>query len=235
MAELDALLALQELDTAADQLRHRRAALPERLALTELDAAIDRLDAEAAAVHAERDPLAAEQARLDAQVADSETKQASITAALRRTSVPREAQAMSTELEALKARQRDLEDRELDLMEQLEPLDARLAELAAQRDDASTRRGVAVEALAEAEAEVDRELMALGERREAAVAAVLPALLTRYERLRAKLGGVAVARLQGNRCTGCNLTLPAMEIDRIRHLPPDELVECEQCGRLLVR
>jgi predicted nucleic acid-binding Zn-ribbon protein len=45
---------------------------------------------------------------------------------------------------------------------------------------------------------------------------------------------VAVARLVGNHCDGCHLTLPAMELDRIRHLPEDELVTCEQCGRILV-
>jgi predicted nucleic acid-binding Zn-ribbon protein len=26
-----------------------------------------------------------------------------------------------------------------------------------------------------------------------------------------------------------------MELDRIRHLPPEEVVTCEQCGRILVR
>ena len=63
-------------------------------------------------------------------------------------------------------------------------------------------------------------------------AARLPAdLLERYETLRARLGGVGAARLVGNRCDGCHLELPSAEVDRIRHLPPGEVVTCDQCGR----
>jgi hypothetical protein len=56
-----------------------------------------------------------------------------------------------------------------------------------------------------------------------------------YERLRQRLGGVAVALLVGSSCGGCHLTLAAGEIDAIRRLPPDALVTCAQCGRILVR
>jgi predicted nucleic acid-binding Zn-ribbon protein len=46
---------------------------------------------------------------------------------------------------------------------------------------------------------------------------------------------VAVARLVNGHCSGCNLALSSGELDRIRHEPPDETFECEQCGRILVR
>ena len=57
----------------------------------------------------------------------------------------------------------------------------------------------------------------------------------RIRLLRAKLGGVGAARLVNGRCTGCHLTLPATELDRIRREPPDALIRCDQCGRVLVR
>ena len=56
-----------------------------------------------------------------------------------------------------------------------------------------------------------------------------------YDALRSQLGGVAVARLAGATCQGCHLALSAVEVDRIRKLPVDEPVHCEECGRLLVR
>ena len=34
---------------------------------------------------------------------------------------------------------------------------------------------------------------------------------------------------------GCHLALSAMELDRIRHAPPDVVCHCEECGRILVR
>src|SRR5437879_13858498 len=49
---LQRLLQLQERDLVADQLRHRKATLPERAALTERKAAISALDAERADVAA---------------------------------------------------------------------------------------------------------------------------------------------------------------------------------------
>ena len=67
-----------------------------------------------------------------------------------------------------------------------------------------------------------------------AAAPIPPELLATYDRLRARLDGVAVARLVGNHCDGCHLTLPAMELDRIRHLARARWSTCEQCGRILV-
>ena len=53
-----------------------------------------------------------------------------------------------------------------------------------------------------------------------AAAATVPAdLLARYERLRTTLAGTGAARLVGGSCSGCHLTLPAMEVDRIRKAP----------------
>jgi predicted nucleic acid-binding Zn-ribbon protein len=59
--------------------------------------------------------------------------------------------------------------------------------------------------------------------------------MARYEQLRPKFGGVAIARLVGGRCDGCHLALAQAALERIRSAPPDALVECEECGRLLVR
>ena len=60
-------------------------------------------------------------------------------------------------------------------------------------------------------------------------------LLATYEGLRGELGGIAVARLVGSVCGGCHLGLSAVEVDRIKKQPPDALVRCDECGRLLVR
>jgi predicted nucleic acid-binding Zn-ribbon protein len=100
---------------------------------------------------------------------------------------------------------------------------------------AEERLAAAVDARQRAESVVDAEL---SQRRAArdAEAAPLPAdLLARYDRLRAHHDGVAVARLVGGRCDGCHLTLAQAALERIRNAPPDEVVECEECGRLLAR
>jgi predicted nucleic acid-binding Zn-ribbon protein len=234
MADLHALLVLQQQDTAADQLRHRRATLPERALLAGIDAELARLDADLAAAGADHDRLAADQERLEAEVAVTEEKRRTLERRLSATSVPREAQTMSVEIDGLKARQSGLEDELLELMEALEPIDGRLSTGTDERAHLAERRIVAAAALAEAEAGVAAELATVGAARAQAAAPIPPPLLERYERLRAKLGGVAVATLDGPRCTGCNLVLPTVELEQVRAAGSDVVVECEQCGRILV-
>jgi predicted nucleic acid-binding Zn-ribbon protein len=90
-------------------------------------------------------------------------------------------------------------------------------------------------AVAEAQAAIDAEL-AVEERQRTEAADDLPEdLVARYERLRARLDGIGAAPLVGGRCGGCHLSLPATEVDRIRREPPDALITCDQCGRILVR
>jgi predicted nucleic acid-binding Zn-ribbon protein len=45
---------------------------------------------------------------------------------------------------------------------------------------------------------------------------------------------VAVARLDGPRCTGCNLDLSTAEVDDVRSVGAGEFADCPNCGRLLV-
>jgi predicted nucleic acid-binding Zn-ribbon protein len=59
-------------------------------------------------------------------------------------------------------------------------------------------------------------------------------MLERYERLRTRLGGIAVARLEGTRCGGCHLDLSTAERDEVRTVPEGQFADCPQCGRLLV-
>jgi uncharacterized protein len=235
MTDLHDLLVLQRHDTAADQLRHRRASLPERTLVSGLQGELGRLGSELAAIGEEHDDLAARQAHLEADVAAGEAKRRVLETRLASTSVPREAQAMSAEIDGIKARQSVLEDELLEIMEALEPLEARLLSGADEQARLEERLTVARSSLAAEEARVDDELAGLLVARAGALNPIPNALVDRYERLRAKLDGVAVATLDAGRCTGCNLRLPTLELERVRSAAPDVVVECEQCGRILVR
>lgn len=234
--EVEALLDLQEVDTAIDQHVHRRATLPERAALHEIESRSAALRSTLREATAARDDVVRRQEELESELAATENRSAEVSRRLYsgEVSASRELQAMSEELDSLKARASGIEDRVLAVLEEREPLDGQVlrdeSDLA--RLDAESAAGA--EALAAAEGAVDSEIEELARRREGAAGRVPESLLRQYERLRSKLGGVAVARLVGNHCDGCHLTLPATELDRIRHLPPGELVSCDQCGRILV-
>ena len=149
-------------------------------------------------------------------------------------SAARDLQAMDHEVAQLGERQRSLEDEEMELMEEEEPLDATLAEQHELAGILESEEARLVGAVSEAEVEI-RSAIAVEEAARAECAAGLPVeLAERYERLRTHLGGVGAARLVGDRCDGCHLTLPSVELERIHQLTADEFATCPQCDRILV-
>ena len=235
---LDRPLAVQDLDLAADRLRHRRAHLPER--------------AELAAV-----PWRGGPSSVTGRRPSSESKSAGRPKRKPKRSWrpprggPRRSKRRlySGEVSRLPGspghgrRPRDARagvrprGRVLELLEEREPLEARVASLAAELERAlGAPRRLEVAARRAAEARGRRRAGRGRPAHELETAAkVPPTLLATYERLRPRLGGMGVARLVGNHCDGCHLILSAMELDRIRHLRDGEVVTCEQCVRILVR
>jgi predicted nucleic acid-binding Zn-ribbon protein len=233
---LDALLELQDLDTAISQLEHRKAALPERQQLARVAAALRDVEARVSEVETSREALAERQRTLESEIAAAIARREGLEQRMyaARGTPARELQAMDEEIRHLRERQDQLEDDELEVMVALEPLDAQRAALEADKTALDIEGGQLRAALSEAEAAIDAELATQHAARAAAADAVPADLRTRYDELRARLGGTGAARLVGNRCSGCHLELPSMEVDRIRRLPPGTVVTCDQCGRILV-
>jgi len=234
--ELERLLALQEHDTALDRLRHRRATLPER---AELDARASELRAQQSArltVQTRRDAVHAEERRLDDEARSIEVHAAEVDKRLYSGTIssPRELQAMQSDLEMLRRQLSDLEDQELEVMEQRESLDGELAALDASIASSEARSQELRDAIAAAEAEIDREMAEEAATR-AEVAAPLPDSLVRdYERRRAQNKGAGAARLVGTTCQACHLTIPSTEAEHIRRAAGSEVAYCDNCGAILV-
>ncbi|HUP86683.1 MAG TPA: C4-type zinc ribbon domain-containing protein [Acidimicrobiales bacterium] len=237
MSSLEDLLAVQGLDTALDQLRHKRANLAERSELKDVEAKRKVLEGELATAIATRDVVAARQANLEKDIAASEARIAEIDKRMYsgEVSSSRDLQAMANEIAQIKSRVSTLEDHALEAMDEREPLDAAVDELAA-RDAGFVELAAQLwAAIAAAESEIDAEIAVEEGQRSSAASAVAGELLGEYERLRGRLGGIGAARLEHGTCMGCRMKLPATELDRIKHQPPDALVHCDQCGRILVR
>lgn len=231
------LLVVQEHDTTADQLRHRRQSLPELAQLAAVEDDLVRLEASLTATADGAADAARSQRHLEAQLAVVESKVVEIEARLYSgaITVPRELQAMQSEGDILRSRRTALEDEVLEAMARRETLDEEIADLQRRRsdlDDEGVRLRVAV---AQAETEVDQALSAERTARESAASSIPGDLSTLYEQLRVRLGGVAAAMLVNGRCGGCHLALPATELARLRKASSEELVRCEQCERILVR
>jgi predicted nucleic acid-binding Zn-ribbon protein len=230
------LLDVQAHDTKLAQLAHRQRNLPEHEQVRQLSTRLAEVRAElvvarTAATDVGRELLKAEndveqvrsRARRDQARLDS--GQGS----------PKDLAAIQHELEALSQRQSVLEDVELEIMERQESAEAAVATVTAEQERLTAELAAAESALAEATAGIDEESAKERQARETDAAGLPADLLALYERVRQHTGGVGAARLYQRRCDGCRIQLPPNDIARIRAAAEDEVVRCEECGRILVR
>ncbi len=230
------LLDLQAVDTALQQLAHRRRNLPELAELNRLDAELARMGDERSHAQMDVDDLERDIRRMDGDV--EQVKQRAQRNQTRLDSGQgsgKELEALQHELVTLRKRQSDLEDSELALMERKEAAQATLAETVNQlvtvtekRDAALARRDAA---LAEIAAEEEKRRADRGP-----IAVKIPeALLALYEKIRADQGGMGAAMLRARRCEGCRIEMAGRDLDVIRKTPMDEVLRCENCRRILIR
>jgi hypothetical protein len=231
------LLDLQDLDSRADQLRHQRRTLPEHARLTELAELRGRVDGEIQDARMSVDDLAAEQAKLDADVeqvkARRERDQQRIDQGL--VNNPKDIQRMQQEMVSLERRITSLEDDEIEVMERLEEAQLTLDTLVGRLADTDKLIEETTAARDARVADIDRSLGELETRRGPLVTELPGDLLTLYDRLRDTRGGVGAALLRARRCEGCMLDLDHAELATIRGAADDDVIRCEDCTRILVR
>ena len=228
---------LQRLDTALAQLEHRRRTLPEH--------------AELARVRAVRAVLAADLVAADTAVADLELEQRNAETELEpvrqrlvrnqhriadgTVADPKALSGLVDEVEHLQRRISDLEDAELEVMEQLENAQAarkKLRSEAAQLDqELATLVAKRNAQLSELDVEVDERRV----ERDALVPGIPADLMALYVKVGATRGGVGAAELRRRRCTGCQLEINAAELRQFAAAGDDEVLRCEECGRILIR
>ncbi len=230
LPEIEALLVLQGRDRRLWDLQQELERIPreETRARSRLEDDQSRVDAATAALR--ECEVAIQKVELDA--------------ATRRTSIERlrkqqfetrkneEYQALGHEVARYAAEVDALETRELELMEQLDALRAGLDE--ARRALATTRALVDEElaALAQRRAGLEHEGARLRAERTQLAAAVPESALPLYERLLKSKGGSALAAVtEAGQCNGCHMKLVAATLIRVQ--AGQELVQCENCGRIL--
>ena len=226
---LAALVELQKLDTAADAARRRLADMPaaER-------AIADRLAAAAAQADAAKERLAENQrlrrdlekdvAVVDGRLARFEDHKAAV-------KTNQEFTALLHEIATAKGEKDAVEERILEL---LEAADGITAEIKAAESALTEARQAGDQARAELDSErraIEAELDRLAGERTREAAAVDAPVMARYEQLLKARKMLAVAAIDGERCTACNVRLRPAVVQQIRR--NDGIVLCDSCQRIL--
>ncbi|MFZ9775078.1 MAG: zinc ribbon domain-containing protein, partial [Candidatus Nanopelagicaceae bacterium] len=139
------------------------------------------------------------------------------------------------ELKSLGRRKEELEEVELEVMVRLEEINARITEHSIERDRFESEANAHAAERDKALAEIDSARTSLLADRQEIESGISKELIELYLKVRELNGGVGAAKLENGQCLGCHLQINAVEVTRIKALPDDEVVRCDECRRILVR
>lgn len=142
-----------------------------------------------------------------------------------------EYRAIENEVGAMQTQIREIEEREIGLMEAAELLKARLAEaeLILKKEQAFVESDM--KNLDARLASLQGEIDAVKAAREKILPEIDPDWLARYQRIFTNKGDVAVVPVERGSCGGCHMQLPPQQIHLARR--GTDMVPCSFCGRLL--
>lgn len=230
------LLALAQLDSDLIQIKHKMDTLPIARQFDEVSNELSAKRDLLVAAQTERDDIKHELTRAEVDVEQVVSR---IERDEKRLSSgqgsPKELEQLQHELGSLAKRRAELEEVELEIMVRIEGVDSRIKELGQECSSLESQ-------LSELKIKKDQESTALEgsmkqtrESRADLAPKIDSELLALYEKIRSSGDGIGAAKLAGNQCTGCHLTMNAAELTRIKALADDEVVRCEECRRILIR
>jgi predicted nucleic acid-binding Zn-ribbon protein len=229
------LLDLADVDGELGRIDHRRRTLPEIAEIVSAEQSARAKQDAQVAVRTQLDYLDREVKRQEKEIEavrsrsdrDAKLMQSGSVAAKQMTD-------LEHEIATLHRRQGALEDDLLELMERREALEM-------DGQHAEVEYAKAEEALADAAKRRDEVFADLATQEARAIArreGLLPRfpepLLALYYRIH-KSKGTGASLLRSRRCGACHMELDRSVISQIKGTAPDEVVQCEECGAILVR
>ena len=229
------ILELQLLDNEIMQANTKLKSLPEVEQLLHIDKRIITATDEIATVKQEADQISLELRRgeVDVETVTDRIKKDEARLASGN-ATPKELEQTQHEIQTLKKRQSALEEIELEIMVRSEAVTERSKVLSTDLTSLETLKAEINQRLNAATNEINSVILAKQKNRQEVAVKIEKVLLDLYEKIRSS-SGIGAASLIGNKCNGCNLAINAVEMQRIKTLPADEVLRCEECRRILVR
>jgi len=142
---------------------------------------------------------------------------------------PKELANLQHEVDGLKTRRSQLEDKALDIMEQVELATASVATIDSQLKTVEAEWQSQQQQLSADMEQLKAVLSNLKHKRQTLAAEIDPRAVELYQELKNQKG-TAVAKVEQGICRGCRISLSATELQRARS---GSLTQCSSCGRIL--
>lgn len=227
--QLRLLIRLQAMDKTLFDLSQERDVIPGRLAdLTQAEQAL-------------QNQLDAQQALLDEQLkrrAGLEEIADNIRARLRRaenrlmgSKSTKEFQAANAEIDDGKDALKDNDTQLLEVMEQVEALEQKVAGLKQRFEELSAASQEERGQLEERYHNTDNEISRMIGKREELAGEVDKGLMKDYDFIRQARDGVALAAVSEGTCTVCHMSIPPQQFNELQRM--DKIMSCPSCRRLI--
>ncbi|MDM7917329.1 MAG: zinc ribbon domain-containing protein [Candidatus Eisenbacteria bacterium] len=228
--DLEILRSLRIYDWETDRLRERALVIPRELERLEKELGVhqEMLDEEERKLQDLRmDRRAAER-----EVEMAKTRRREFEAQQYKIRNNQEYQANIREIENMKEKARQFDDKSLEILEQEEVIQKEIDRLRQIVDEEKRKHDAASERLRAELAEVQKELDGQEKLRDQAAEKLTPSLRAKYDRIRRSKGGLAIVGVEAGACGGCGYGLPPQRLQELRR--NRDLVVCEGCGRILL-
>jgi predicted nucleic acid-binding Zn-ribbon protein len=142
---------------------------------------------------------------------------------------PKELASLQHEVEMFKNKRSQLEEKTLEIMEQVELAEAGIAKTNSELEEMRAEWQQQQRELSDNVERLKAILSNLRQKRQLLSEEIPPQAVELYQGLR-KAKGTAVARVEQGICRGCRISLPMTELQKARS---GKLVKCSSCGRIL--
>jgi predicted nucleic acid-binding Zn-ribbon protein len=144
---------------------------------------------------------------------------------------PKELGDLQKDIESLKRRRSELDDRAIEAMDAVEAAQQALRDAELRLQELEEQHQALHRELTERISTLTDEIAALEPRREQQASASDQQWMQLYERIAAGRQRRAVAKVEGGACQGCRITLPTQLIQKARG--GQQIVQCSSCERIL--
>lgn len=227
--QLHFLVELQDIDQSIGELQRQKKKIP-----LEIEKIKNFLDGEKKKIEETKKNLKHSQVEKKNQEIELDTREQAICkhlAELNMVKTNEAYRALLSEIEKDKLEKIRIEDRILELMQEIENSDLEIKQISEKLKAEEQKNEKEIELLREELVKIDKELNEEEEKRKNYLGKISSSLLARYEKIRESKEGLAVVPIETNHCSGCRMLLPPNLVNEI--FKDQGIVTCEVCSRIL--
>jgi uncharacterized protein len=145
---------------------------------------------------------------------------------------PKELESLQLNLDSMRRHRASVDDSAVEALMQADELTTRLDVDQSTLDQIESTWNSSQSELRQEETKLKQHFVLLKRKRESLAGSMGPALVERYENLRKRKAGVAVAVLQNGTCDACHVQVPTGVVSTVRGGSTTPVL-CPSCGRIL--